>query len=69
MESKTLERVQKIAKSKIPVSEECDAYIFFHDRKEICKTILQTENGVYKDVLFTNLSYCDNSIKRHLCLQ
>ena len=60
-------RIQLVANSKIPVSEDSPAYGLFKTRKDLCKQYsLVTEPS--QDLFFDMLSHIENDIKQFLLL-
>ena len=66
--SEQFKRITTIAHSKISVSEDSPIYPFFAQRREVCKKLLLSQEGTYRDVLLTNLSYVEGNIKGYLYL-
>ena len=65
---KEFERITKIAHGRIIVSEESPIYNLFAQRREACKKLSEAQQGTYRDIMLTNLSYLEDNIKLYLCL-
>ena len=57
-------RLNEIVYSKIPVSEDSPIYNFFSARREICKTMVETDRQCYLDYL----EKIEDNIKQYLLL-
>lgn len=66
---KEFERINRIANSKIPVSEESSVFNLFAERKKlvgrICRDMLTEED---RKLLLEQLNYVEDRIKEYLCL-
>ena len=65
---KEFTRINNIAHAKIPVSEESSVFNLFAQRREVCKKLSEAQEGTYRDIMLTNLSYLEDNIKLYLCL-
>lgn len=66
---KELERINRIANSKIPVSEESSVFSLFAERREVAKTILENDYPIEtKQYLTQYFEQIEDSIKIYLCL-
>ena len=62
-------RLNEIARSKIPVSEDSPIYNFFAERREVTKKLINSElTEEEKFYTLSFLSYLENNIKNYLWL-
>lgn len=63
-----LQRIQRIADGKIPVSEESSVFKFFFRRKEIAKVFFKLQSDNNQEILLEEIRYIEDKIKEYLCL-
>ena len=65
---KELQRIERIAYGKIPVSEESSIFNLFAERRELCLKALKTITDADRQHIMNYLEHIEDNIKQYLCL-